>query len=415
MRFNWLFLALFFSIFNLKAGLLDNKLSYDELFEVSKQNGKPIVLYFHNNNCGWCKKMDKTTFADEKVKNYINDNFLFYSINTDLEENNKINERFKIKVGPVFLFLDSERKIYHKFTGFKNSEDFVKVLESSKIETNTILYNKQKYDSGDREKDFLYNYCYMLQDANDLDSTTIIEYFKTLTYEELFLERNLEFLFDFVFHNQKCIIGEDSKEFKFILENWRLLSKFLSEEQAKMRLIFLVNEYKNNAFENNDSTKYFKYLNLLKENVELNKLYTIEYKNRSSGIGFWFTIDLKYQSLYFYYKHDYFDKYEKYKQQFIQEVWNNSQYLNDISYSIQQYSKNRNDLLEFLSWIERSIELDKNYYNMDSYANILFKLEDYKKALKIAKESLELAKESDVPDYATVSTKKLIEELKDKK
>ncbi|MFP4529347.1 MAG: hypothetical protein ACLFQX_12430, partial [Candidatus Kapaibacterium sp.] len=44
------------------------------------------------------------------------------------------------------------------------------------------------------------------------------------------------------------------------------------------------------------------------------------------------------------------------------------------------------------TWVERSIELNSNYANQDTYAAILYKLGEYEKALKHANLALEMAR-----------------------
>ena len=62
----------------------------------------------------------------------------------------------------------------------------------------------------------------------------------------------------------------------------------------------------------------------------------------------------------------------------------------------------KSKLEEAKEWVIRSIELDKNYSNTDTYAALLFKTGVYTKSLKVAKDAIEIAKEND-EDYSTTT------------
>ena len=41
-----------------------------------KNNGKKIIIDLYTDWCGWCKVMDRNTFTDKQVIEYINNYFL---------------------------------------------------------------------------------------------------------------------------------------------------------------------------------------------------------------------------------------------------------------------------------------------------------------------------------------------------
>lgn len=69
------------------------------------------------------------------------------------------------------------------------------------------------------------------------------------------------------------------------------------------------------------------------------------------------------------------------------------------------------EMTKALEFINRSIELDKNYHNTDTYAALLFLTGQYTDALKTAKEAIDLAKAGNL-DYK--GTSELIEKIIEK-
>ncbi|WP_092900203.1 tetratricopeptide repeat protein [Algoriphagus aquimarinus] len=93
-------------------------------------------------------------------------------------------------------------------------------------------------------------------------------------------------------------------------------------------------------------------------------------------------------------------------------IWDSSQDLNSLAWSFYNSENDPGRLAEALKWIDRSIELDQEYSNTDTYAALLFKTGEYTKALKAAKDAIEIAKNTN-EDYESTTDliNKIIEKL----
>jgi thioredoxin-related protein len=63
--------------------------SIDELQAKMKQNPKKVYVDVYTGWCGWCKKMDQSTFQNPAVIKYMNANF--YAVKLDAERQDVIN------------------------------------------------------------------------------------------------------------------------------------------------------------------------------------------------------------------------------------------------------------------------------------------------------------------------------------
>lgn len=61
-------------------------MTWDEAIEANKKDQKVIFIDFYTDWCGWCKRMDKTTFADHDIADYINKNFYPVKFNAEQKE-----------------------------------------------------------------------------------------------------------------------------------------------------------------------------------------------------------------------------------------------------------------------------------------------------------------------------------------
>ncbi|RMG18380.1 MAG: DUF255 domain-containing protein, partial [Bacteroidetes bacterium] len=63
-----------------------NWVSIEEAAKLAQQDGKKILIDVYTDWCGWCKKMDKATYANAEVANYINANFHAVKFNAEQRE-----------------------------------------------------------------------------------------------------------------------------------------------------------------------------------------------------------------------------------------------------------------------------------------------------------------------------------------
>lgn len=69
-------------------------LSIDEAYKKYEENPKPIFIDVYTDWCGWCKRMDATTFQDMEIANYLNT--YFYPVKLDAETKEKINFKGRV-------------------------------------------------------------------------------------------------------------------------------------------------------------------------------------------------------------------------------------------------------------------------------------------------------------------------------
>lgn len=115
-------------------------LTLEEAQELTEKEPRKIIMDVYTDWCGWCKKMDKTTFADEKVVDYVNKNF--YAVKLNAEGKEKINFKgqeftnaelaraLQVSGYPTVVFFDETFSRFQPLSGYRQADEFRKILEA---------------------------------------------------------------------------------------------------------------------------------------------------------------------------------------------------------------------------------------------------------------------------------------------
>ena len=105
------FLVAFIGLMTYSAAAQEvNWLSWNEAatLAATEKNPKKIFIDVYTDWCGWCKKMDKDTFQNAEVAEYMSKNF--YMVKLDGEGKEPID--FK---GKTYKYVPSGKRGYHEF------------------------------------------------------------------------------------------------------------------------------------------------------------------------------------------------------------------------------------------------------------------------------------------------------------
>jgi thioredoxin-related protein len=82
-------------------------ISFEQAVQLSQKQKKKILIDVYTDWCSWCKFMDRNTYTNEEVVNYINEHF--YAVKFNAEQKEDIT--FK---GKVYHFVKTSRNGYHE-------------------------------------------------------------------------------------------------------------------------------------------------------------------------------------------------------------------------------------------------------------------------------------------------------------
>ncbi|WP_020532492.1 thioredoxin family protein [Flexithrix dorotheae] len=128
---------------NVKKGENDEKqinwLTIDEVQELSKKEPRKIFVDVYTSWCGYCKLMDRTTFTDPEVVDYVNKHY--YAVKLNAESNKMIKfhgkslaegdlaNAFDVSGYPTIVLLDAKMKTADAQPGYRKAKGFLKMLK----------------------------------------------------------------------------------------------------------------------------------------------------------------------------------------------------------------------------------------------------------------------------------------------
>lgn len=114
--------------------------SYDKGINMAKEQNKKIFLYFHAAWCGYCRQMEKSTFQDRALIDYMNANFVAIKVDSDLEK--KTADSYSVRGLPTSWFLKANSDKLSNMPGYVDATRLLNILKYVKTES----YDKMSYN-----------------------------------------------------------------------------------------------------------------------------------------------------------------------------------------------------------------------------------------------------------------------------
>lgn len=144
----------FFSAIHLSESYAINWIySLDESLEQAAAEGKPIMMDFYGESCGWCKQLDKETFSDSQVDS-LSKNFVCVKI--DGNKNPDLLDKYKIPGFPAIIFLNNSGVEMERIIGYREPALFIEAMQRVLSSLPQKTKDSVKYETG--SINWLYSY-----------------------------------------------------------------------------------------------------------------------------------------------------------------------------------------------------------------------------------------------------------------
>ncbi|MEM7551558.1 MAG: DUF255 domain-containing protein [Bacteroidota bacterium] len=126
-----------------------NWMTFEEAMEKNKTEPRKIFIDVYTDWCGWCKVMDKKTFSNPVIAEYMNDKYYAVKLDAEQKEDIEFNgTTFKFvaqgKRGyhelaaallngklsyPTVVFMDEQNRILQPIPGFQKADQFDRIMK----------------------------------------------------------------------------------------------------------------------------------------------------------------------------------------------------------------------------------------------------------------------------------------------
>lgn len=121
-------------------------LSFEDACKKAKEERKFVLIDFYTTWCGPCKKLDRTTWNDEKVREWLAKHTIALKI--DAEKDRRLSSKYKVESYPSILFLKDDGTELDRIVGYRAPKEFLEEANGAISGKDSVVRAKEKLDSG---------------------------------------------------------------------------------------------------------------------------------------------------------------------------------------------------------------------------------------------------------------------------
>ncbi|MCZ4695961.1 DUF255 domain-containing protein [Ancylomarina euxinus] len=355
--------------------------TFSEVLAKAKKENKVVFMDCYTTWCGPCKYLAKNIFTQKEVGDFFNKNFVNVKMDMESEAGKPLMERYQVSAFPTLLWLDSDGNIQHKMVG---AGDANSLLETAKLaldsKNNWAALNKQ-FEKGDRSSEFMQKYILTSAKAGIDTKEAVESYFSSKKTEDLINVKDAELI-------ASTIKSTANPVFHFVLKNRAKFYTVADKANIDQFLEYTMLGEMGQLVRKGDMEAL---------NLKKNELIALDKEVGTKVVAF---LDMNMlqrdpdQKKFFQAMADYAVKYD----------FDNSENLNRYAWTIAEAKEalGKELLSTALKMAKRSVELNANFANIDTYAFLLNKVGQKEEAKFQAEKSVKLAPEDQKKDLWAV-------------
>lgn len=99
--------------------------NFSESLDQAEKSHKLVLADFYTSWCGWCKQLDKTTFADPQFMQYVNEHFIPVKLDAeDKGEGQRTAEKNDVSAYPTGLVFAPNGKVIGRIFGYSAAAQY---------------------------------------------------------------------------------------------------------------------------------------------------------------------------------------------------------------------------------------------------------------------------------------------------
>jgi thioredoxin-like negative regulator of GroEL len=112
----------------------------EDALKKAKASGKPEMIDFWAEWCGWCHRLDQTTYVEPEVVKLMTTEFVPLKIDTEAgKRSTEIASRYNVQSLPTIAFVSPSGRLIHRVTGFQGPGPFPRTLLDVKARAAKVM------------------------------------------------------------------------------------------------------------------------------------------------------------------------------------------------------------------------------------------------------------------------------------
>ncbi|MDZ4845110.1 MAG: thioredoxin family protein [Chitinophagales bacterium] len=107
------------------TGIQFFKGTWDEAAKKSAAENKPIFLDIYASWCGPCKKLKRTTFADDHAGKFFNEHFINVELDGEKGEGRMLAEKYGVRGYPSLFLIGEDEKVITYSAGYRSASELI--------------------------------------------------------------------------------------------------------------------------------------------------------------------------------------------------------------------------------------------------------------------------------------------------
>lgn len=352
-----------YSVFSQGMKFEDN-LTWVQVLEKAKVSGKPIFVDAYTTWCGPCKWMAKNIFPNDSAGAFYNKSYINYKLDMEKGEGIDFARKYQVQSYPTYLFFDKNGELVHRSGGSKPLQSFIGDGMNG-INPSKQLYTLEKAYRKGADFNITRDYALALAEAGEESPDVAKAYLAAVPENEKFSETTLTIL--------ATHAPLKSNELNFLIEN---KNNFISVKPHQIDELIM--------------SKYDEAIRIAGRQKNINEFNALLPDIKSS---FGKLKATEAEMKYYKYAKDFANEFKLACTLFKSPDYKNAAEMNSFAWKIYEKADATKEQLTTASeWSARSIEIDRQWSYLDTYASLLYKLGDYDKAQKNAVEAIDMAR-----------------------
>jgi len=387
----------------------EHLLTWQEILKKAKIENKHIFVDCYASWCGPCKMMDKNVYGLPATGAFMNSQFISVKLQMDTSKNDDFETRrwyaaahemmkmYHVEAYPTYLFFSPDGGILHRELGYQKPKDFLLIAKQALEPEHQYYSLLDAYKRG--KKGFLdlpplareARRFRDLTSANEIATKYLHQFLDKQSREEVFTDANLNFVGEF-----RNVLSSSDPVFDYFL-HYKVSADTIADEYQSFTtdIVNYIVEKEAIRPEIDRAKRHARDPNWTRISRRIRNRFGGNYvdKNLISAKVDWYRNAKNWRDYakYLVEEND-FINFEK-----LPNIPNNIVYLNNCAWDVFLYSSDQEELRKAIVWSDWTIKMSKDAGggNLDTKANLLYKMGDTGDAILLEKKALETASKQD--------------------